>query len=176
MSSEKARRWYETRMRTLKDWRKSTRNIYKANGFKDYPTEIYNILASLIHRGGKVVDLSCGNGLLLRHLVMDSGYELEPYGVDFIAESIEQARREVLPRYAENFTVANIIDYNLEPESFDFIFLDPFSVHKDDLNGFLRKFLRACRPRGKVIFYTYRDVLGMLLILSVITRILPPPK
>jgi SAM-dependent methyltransferase len=107
---------------------------------------------------------------------VNSKYNLEPYGVDFTADSIEQARKEVPAEFAENFVVANIVDYNLRPESFNFILLDPSSIHKDDLNHFLKKVLKACRPHGKVLFCTYRDVIKVLHVLSIAVKILPPLK
>ena len=47
---------------------------------------------------------------MLRHLVRRSKYSLMPYGVDFIEESIKQAKETILPEYAENFIVGNIVD------------------------------------------------------------------
>lgn len=155
-------------------WRdRACKDIYLPSGFKEYPSEIYDLFLTLIHRDGKVLDLGCGNGLLLKHLVERSEYELEPFGVDFIEESIQQAREMVLPDYSSNFIVLNIVDYELKPRFFDFIFLDPTDIHKDDMNGFLNKVIRACKPSGKIIFYTYRDVMRVLLILSILSLIVP---
>lgn len=175
MSTERARKWYEKRKRALKRmyWKKPVSSPYWASGFKTYPWEIYDLFASLITRDGKVIDLGCGNGLLLKHLILYSGHKLEPYGVDFIEESIHQARVQVLPEYSENFTVANIVDYILEPKSFDFILVDPSDIHKDDLDDFINRIINACRSGGRVIFYTYRDVLKVLKILSIISMIVP---
>ena len=61
--------------------------ILKPNVFGEYPTEVYNLFLSIIDHDGKVLDLVCGNGLLLRHLVTNSKYKLIPYRVDFIEES-----------------------------------------------------------------------------------------
>ena len=177
MSTERARRWYTSRKEAIKRmyWEnKDYRNIYTPSGFKEYPREIYDLFTSLIHRSGKVLDLGCGNGLLLKHLVENSKYELEPFGVDFIEESIQQAREIVLPTYSDNFTASNIIDYNLEPGSFDFIFLDPTDIHRDDMDWFLERVIRACRPGGRIIFYAYRDVMRVLLVLSIVSLIIPP--
>ena len=176
MSTERAKRWYVLRKEAIKRmyWEnKDYRNIYIPSGFKEYPGEIYDLFTSLIHRSGRVIDLGCGNGLLLRHLVENSGYELEPLGVDFIEESIQQARKQILPAYSNNLTVSNIVDYKLDPKSFDFIFLDPTDIHRDDIDWFLDEVIRACRPGGKIIFYTYRDVMRVLLILSMVSLVIP---
>ena len=158
--------WYEVKKRKLKElyWEQNDGNPYLPNGFLVYPHEIYDFLLSFIDHPGRVIDLGCGNGLLLKHLVENSKYELIPYGVDFIEESIEQAKREILPEFADNFTVANIRDYvkEMPDEYFDFVFFDPYHLHPKDLDEAVERILRACRPDGKVIFYTYSDVLESL--------------
>ncbi len=142
-------------------------DILRPNGFREYPEEIYNLFLELIDHDGKVIDLGCGNGLLLRHIVTKSRYKLVPYGIDFLEESIKQAKTMVLPQYADNFVVGNIVDVDLEVESYDFIFFDPYNVHPDDLNQTVYKIIRSCRKGGKVIFYTYRDVLRILKIINI---------
>lgn len=141
-------------------------NIFRPNGFDVYPEEIYNLFLSLIDHDGKVLDLGCGNGLMLRHLVTRSKYKLTPYGIDFIEESIKQAREVILPEYAQNFIVSNIVDVDLGVSSFDFIFFDPYDVHPDDLQIMIDRLLKAIRPQGKIIFYTYSDVLKALRLLK----------
>ena len=165
------RGFYEKRKRHL--WKmywegNDGTDVLRPNGFKEYPVEIYNIFLSLIDHDGKVIDLGCGNGLMLKHLVTNSKYKLVPYGVDFIEESIKQAREIVLPEYSDNFTVANVVEVNLGENSFDFIFFDPYIVHPDDLEDMISKLLKACKPRGKVIFYTYKDVLLVLRLINLL--------
>ncbi len=67
-----------------------------------------------------------------------------------------------MPGYAENFKVGNIVDIDLSPNFFDFIFFDPYDVHPDDIEHMVNKILRACKPGGKITFYTYSDVLKAL--------------
>lgn len=142
-------------------------DILRPNGFDVYPDEIYDLFLSLVNRDGRVVDLGCGNGLMLRHLVTKSQYKLVPYGVDFIKESIKQAKEVVIPEYAENFKVGNIVDIDLSANFFDFIFFDPYDVHPDDLQPMIYKILTACKPGGEIIFYTYADVLKALKLLKI---------
>ncbi|MEQ9714009.1 MAG: class I SAM-dependent methyltransferase [Candidatus Asgardarchaeum sp.] len=143
-------------------------DILRPNGFDEYPTDVYNLFLSLIDHDGKVLDLGCGNGLLLRHLITNSKYKLIPYGVDFIEESIKQAKEKILPEFAENFTTANIIDYDLKESSFDFILFDPYHLHPKDIPKMTHKIIKACRKNGKVIFYTYKDVLTVLKIINLL--------
>ncbi len=64
-------------------------DILRPNGFDAYPDEIYDFFLGLVDREGRVIDLGCGNGLMLRHLVTKSKYKLVPYVVDFIEASIK---------------------------------------------------------------------------------------
>lgn len=157
-------KFYEDRRRRIWElyWGRGIKSIYQPSGFTEYPHEVYDLFLSLIDHDGRVLDLGCGNGLLLRHLVKRSKFKLEPYGVDFIRESIEQARELILPEYRDNFILMNIAEYPLEEEYYDYIFFDPYDIYPPDLPGYALKVLKACRRNGKVIFYTYRDVLNML--------------
>ena len=149
--------FYEERRRRLRKmyWEgNGGSDIPRPNGFAECPDGIYDLFLSLIDRDGKVVDLGCGNGLMLKHLVTRSRYKLIPCGVDFLEESIRQAREVVLPEYGDNFVVGNVADVDLGVESFDFIFFDPYTVHPGDLEEVVRRILRACKPGGKVVFYT----------------------
>jgi SAM-dependent methyltransferase len=134
-------------------------DIYLPNGFREYPHEIYDLFCQQIDHGGKVLDLGCGNGLMLRHLVHHVGHRLIPYGVDFLAESIRQAREQVLPEYADNFTLGNILDYGYDDAPYDYIFFDPYDLNPADIPKVLSSILAALNPQGKLICYTYRDVL-----------------
>jgi len=83
--------WYEKRKKRL--WKmywegNDGTDILRPNGFREYPDEIYDLFLSLVNHDGRVLDLGCGNGLMLRHLITRSRYRLIPYGVDFIEESI----------------------------------------------------------------------------------------
>jgi len=42
---------------------------------------------------------------MLRHLVTRSRYRLVPYGVNFLEESIRQAKETVLPEYGRTLTM-----------------------------------------------------------------------
>ncbi|MBO3842819.1 MAG: hypothetical protein FGF48_10475 [Candidatus Brockarchaeota archaeon] len=43
---------------------------------------------------------------------------------------------------------------------FDFIFFDPYDVHPDGIESMIDKLLKACKPGGKIVFYTYDGVQG----------------
>ena len=135
------------------------RDIYLPNGFREYPHEIYNLFCKQIDRDGKVLDLGCGNGLMLKHLITHTKHKLIPYGVDFLKESIKQAREIIPPEYAENFVVNNILEYDYSAAPYGFIFFDPYDIHPTNIPKVLKDILEALSPEGKLICYTYRDVL-----------------
>ncbi len=164
----RAAEWYLKRKKELKKmyWENNSgKNIFLPNGFKEYPQEIYDIFLNLIDGDGKIIDLGCGNGLLLKHIIENSKYKLIPYGVDFIEESITQAKKLIFPEYSDNFIVANISEVKLKERYYDFILFDPTHVHIDDHEKVLANILRSCRR--KIIFYTYKDMLTILKIAKV---------
>jgi hypothetical protein len=64
--------------------------------------------AVLSGRGGNVLDLGCGNGVLLKK-IHDANGEVVPYGLDPIAERIVNAQR-LWPRFATHFIVGSMFD------------------------------------------------------------------
>ena len=66
-------------------------------------------IADAVPRGGDVMDVGCGDGLLLEIVVAacaDRGLVVVPHGIDFVAELVELARRRH-EAHARNFEVAN---------------------------------------------------------------------
>ncbi len=161
--------YYEKRRRVFwsKYWKENTDyDLLIPNGFREYPEEIYNLFLTLIDRDGHVIDLGCGNGLMLKHLICRSKYRLVPHGVDFISESIEQAKEILHPDHRENFHISNVYEFDLGRERYDYIFFDLFVVHPDHIPEMAERTKAACREGGKIIFYLYRDVLRILRIIN----------
>ena len=134
-------------------------DVFLPNGFTHYPEEIYDLFLPLITKDGKALDLGCGNGLLLKHIVLNSPHHIVPFGVDFMDESIKQAQTLILPEYARNFSLCNIRDFTFPHAPYDFTFCDPYDVHPDDMNLILNKVFSAISHEGSLVFYTYTDVL-----------------
>lgn len=65
-------------------------------------------VSALAGRPGDVLDLGCGNAALLRK-VYEGAPDVTPFGVDIAERSIEHAR-QLLPRFAANFVVADLFD------------------------------------------------------------------
>lgn len=118
-----------------------------------------SVFLKVIDHPGSILDLGCGNGLLLRALVENAPHTLVPFGVDFLAESIEEARTIILPEFRENFWAANIAEFDFLNREYTYILTCPAYLHPDAT----RTFLSACleyleAPRGKLILYEYCDV------------------
>ncbi len=134
-------------------------NLYRPNGFNNLPENIYRAFSEQIDKDGKVLDLGCGNGLMLKYLMFTSGYKLIPYGVDFMESSIKQAKEILHPQYAKNFVVDNISDYSFKAGPFNFIFAIIHHIYPGDRKEYLEKTKKNCKKEGKIIFYEYGDVL-----------------
>ncbi len=137
----------------------NNQNFYRPNGFTALPEGAYRAFTAEIDRNGKVLDLGCGNGLMLQYLILTCGYKLIPYGVDFMELSIKQAREIIHPQYPKNFVVANVINYSFQDGPFDFIFVPLHHIHPDDRINYLNKIKKSCQKKGKIIFYEYADAL-----------------
>ena len=84
---------------------------YERNGFDEYPELEYSMFIRAINNipvtSLRVIDIGCGNGLLLKHIIQNSGKQIMPYGIDFIEESIEETKCQTLPNYKDNFICKN---------------------------------------------------------------------
>ncbi|MFC1716716.1 class I SAM-dependent methyltransferase [Candidatus Poribacteria bacterium] len=134
-------------------------DIYRPNGYRDEPGKLFDHFCEQITHDGKVVDLGCGNGLMLRYLMEHTSFTLIPYGVEFLEPSIRQAREIIHPEYKPHFIVCNIVDYEYKDAPFDFVFANPHYIHPEDMAGFLYSVLSNCADGGRVVFYTYHDAL-----------------
>lgn len=137
-------------------------DIYRPNGFKELPISVYKALSDQIHKNGKVLDLGCGNGLMLGFFLQTKHYDLTPYGVDFISNSVTQARDIILRKYRNNIAETNIVDYKFTHGPFDFIFTTLSNIHYADRKQHLNRVYAHCRRSGKIILYEYGDVLQRL--------------
>jgi trans-aconitate methyltransferase len=63
--------------------------------------------------GGPVLDLGCGNAMLLKRIVARAGSHVIPFGLDLQRQHIEHAR-VVLPENAANFQVGDMFADDLE--------------------------------------------------------------
>ena len=143
-------------------WDSQQNDLLKPNGFTQYPHKEYdyfvNVIDSLNNKVEcRIMDICCGNGLLLRHLTECCHSQIIPFGIDFLELSIEQAVRTIHPNYSQNFFLSNAIDFDFTQSVFDFVLLDPYHFIDNDLVKLLQILIK--RTTNSIIFYTYTDVL-----------------
>jgi len=63
-------------------------------------------ISNAINKDGRILDIGCANGFLLRCLQEWCNYKLEPYGIDINQKIIQQAK-ELFPSYSDNFVCEN---------------------------------------------------------------------
>lgn len=76
-------------------------------------------IVEAIDRDGTFLDVGCANGLLMESVIAWSGYELEPYGVDFAPGLVDLARTR-LSRWADRIWVGDAATWD-PPFRFDFV-------------------------------------------------------
>jgi SAM-dependent methyltransferase len=83
-------------------------NGYQQEDFRkvrDYHSVVY-LLRGL--RISSIIDMGCGNGLLLKFMREQLGESIVPYGYDYNPLAIEMAKSQVLPEFADNFSEQDV--------------------------------------------------------------------
>ncbi len=68
---------------------------------------LLEVAAELLDHGGDVLDLGCGNAMLLKKVWERSGKRATPFGIDVHRERVAHART-VLPDFAANFRIGDM--------------------------------------------------------------------
>lgn len=141
----------------------SKKHCYERNGFDEYPICEYSVFAQVINlltitrRPVSIIDVGCGNALLLKYLYNELLFPIIPYGVDFLFKSILEAKEQVFPSFSNNFICKNIRNFTL-PKDLDIIIFDPSLLMPIDRQLFLNQMTKA--HAHYCILYTYSDVLA----------------
>ena len=107
-------------------------------------------LTDAVDGPGSYMDVGCANGLLLESLREWCDVEIEPHGIDFVPELVDYAR-ERFPEWAENFSVANVWEW--EPtRSYDYVRTNLEYVPEADWPEYVR---RLGRPARRLILCHY---------------------
>ena len=143
-------------------WKDEHNDLFKPNGFTVYPNKEYNYFVNLIDNLNtlnqcSVIDVCCGNGLLLKHLIEHCSSQIIPYGIDFLENSIQQAKTVIHPNFRNNFFVSNAINFKFSNYFFDFVLLDPYHFTDKDLNKLFQILIK--QTSNSIVLYTYADVL-----------------
>lgn len=145
-----------------KYWSTPPRNIYIPNGYSHIKPlkQKASYIRPLITRSGRIIDMGCGNGLLLKLLVSNSIHKLTPHGVDILEQSIEQAKNIIFPTHKKNFSAGNINDHVFK-KKFDYILISPVFVADEDFKTYFKKCYSSLALKGVLIVYVDPDVLPL---------------
>lgn len=151
-------------------WNNSNGNFNSINGYETNPKDIYSNFLKIIEKlevknDCKIIDLGCGNGMLVKFIRQNLKLNVIPFGVDFLEKSIVQAKTIIHPDYATNFRVSNISKVTFAKNSFDIIILDPSLLSTNDFLVLLPQIKEAANIAS--IFYIHDDVLSALQIQSI---------
>ncbi len=146
----------------MSDIKQDLQNVYDSIA-KDFsktrhiPWEELSVFIPYLPDGGKILDLGCGNGRLLK-VIQSAGKKYEYVGVDFSDKLLEQAR-QLFPD--EHFEQADMARLNFPENSFDVICLIASFHHLDskkEREDLLNNIYRWLKPGG-VLFMTNWNLL-----------------
>jgi len=142
------------------DWFEKNRNEFseEMNGYKDIPVNSYLSTLPLINRDGKIIDLGCGNGMLLRFLMEFSGHSLIPHGIDIKKEAIDVLISRIIPEYNGNFSVCDVNEYDFPGGPYDLIIGNPAYTGTKGLE-FTNRCIDNLNPGGKLILRMHNDII-----------------
>jgi SAM-dependent methyltransferase len=152
------------------------KTLFERNGFDEYPISEYCMFVQAINTlpygSLRIIDIGCGNALLLQHIIENTQKKIIPFGIDFLSRSILEAKKCVLPEFAGNFLCINAAEYSF-PHSFDLVLFDPSILKKDDSAVFFQRIIES--KSHYCIIYCYNDVIKALKITDAM-ELLPPPS
>ena len=105
---------------------------------------------------GNVLDLGCGNGVLLKKICRSNG-DLVPWGIDYSTANIGHARW-LSPRFADNFVVSDIFDDCVvwsQDREFQLVILSLIHLYKVP-EEYAEKLWRCTREHARnILLYAY---------------------
>src|ERR1700691_4825414 len=115
------------------------------------------VIASAFDRTGTWLDVGCANGLLMETLaawVAESGYRIEPYGLELSNRIAERARKR-LPHWATRIWAGNVMKFE-PPIRFDYVTALVDAVPIQSRGALLRRIARLyLKPGGRLILSCY---------------------
>jgi len=104
-----------------------------------------------LKRGQKVLDVGCGQGLMLSRL--KTTYGINGVGIDVSKKSISYAKKNYLNKDLE-YKVADATKIPYKDKSFDVVVSFDALEHIDDQKKTVTEMVRVLKPGGKLIIYT----------------------
>ena len=110
---------------TQADWFDRRSALFSQNGYRVPPRDIYQAILDVVDRPGPILELGCGNGLLLRYLHDHSKHQLDCCGIDINDAAIKTAQTQVFPERPQSFSVGDVRTYDLRPGQYSLIVANP---------------------------------------------------
>jgi SAM-dependent methyltransferase len=130
--------------------------------------------------GASVIDVGCGTGQLACLLALKDRRVL---GVDYSQHSLDLARtlKERLALKNVDFRRVNILDWDLPPNSFDYVFCNGVLHHTSDPYGGFQNLVAITKPGGLLVVGLYNRYGRLMLLLrrrvvSLMSRFDPKAK
>jgi SAM-dependent methyltransferase len=144
---------------------------FRTNGYAKPPWHIYDQFVRAVHQPGAILEVSCGNGLLLRYVTELSGLPLEPYGLDINRDAIREARERTFPERAECFVHADLREGLPFARTFATILANPLyadpgyyeqvdgKIPRLHFDGSMERLIHTCwdalAPGGQLLLWCY---------------------
>jgi SAM-dependent methyltransferase len=152
-------------------WLETYGQLYETNGYSAPPWAIYDQFLGVVDRPGPVLELGCGNGLLLRFLCDLSGLPLQAFGVDIKESRIREAKTTVFPEREACFVQGDLRDGVHHAGHFATLLVNPLyadrgyyeqidgKIPKLHLDGTIRALVLRCwqsvAPGGRLVLWCY---------------------
>lgn len=152
-------------------WIQRYGGYHQTNGYSFAPWTIYDQFLPVVDRPGPILELGCGNGLLLRFLCDHSGHALRPFGVDNKQDRIDEARTSIFPECPNSFVHGDLRDGIHHRGPFAVLMANPLyadqgyyeqvdgKIPKLHLNGTIEVLVLQCwkalAPGGRLILWCY---------------------
>lgn len=104
-----------------------------------------SIVLEHVANPGTIVDLGCGEGILLEKLVKKFPNQ-NIVGIDFMKENVEICQKHLLPARQ-----GDIYDLDLKDGSVDMVILMEVIEHLENASKAIKEIYRILRPNGKLI-------------------------
>ncbi|MBI3784960.1 MAG: class I SAM-dependent methyltransferase [Deltaproteobacteria bacterium] len=168
--------------------------FYEANPFPGFDAGKYETRQDLVTRASwyarrldaeipfdaKVVDVGCGTGQLACFLALKKRAVL---GIDYSQHSLDLAQtlKERLALKTVDFRRRNLLDWDLPPNSFDYVFCNGVLHHTSDPYGGFCNLVKITKPGGRLVIGLYNRYGRLMLlvrrrIVALLSRIDPNAK
>ncbi len=117
-----------------------------AHSFNIRMQRVYELFEE--RKGGKVLDIGCGPGITVEHLV-ERGFEV--YGVDISPEMINECQKEFGHLSAAHFSVGKIEAMEFPGGWFDVVLCVGVVEYVDDDLAAIKEMARVTKPGGTII-------------------------